>query len=43
MSSRYVDPTNDVIFKKIFSDKDRLIDFLNAVLRLEEGKKNQEN
>ncbi|HQS83687.1 MAG: hypothetical protein B7Y25_01830 [Alphaproteobacteria bacterium 16-39-46] len=39
MSSRYVDPANDVIFKKIFSDKDRLIDFLNAVLRLETGKK----
>ncbi|HQS94613.1 MAG TPA: Rpn family recombination-promoting nuclease/putative transposase [Alphaproteobacteria bacterium] len=39
MSNRYVDPTNDVIFKKIFSDKDRLIDFLNAVLRLEKGKK----
>ena len=41
MSSRYVDPTNDVIFKKIFSDKDRLIDFLNAVLRLKEGEKIQ--
>lgn len=36
---RYLDPTNDVAFKKIFSDKERLKDFLNAVLRLEEGSK----
>ena len=41
MPTRYLDPTNDVIFKKIFSDKDRLIDFLNAVLRLKEGEKIQ--
>ena len=39
MLMRYVDPLNDFIFNKIFSDKDRLIDFLNAVLRLETGKK----
>lgn len=37
MASRYLDPTNDVAFKKIFSSKERLTDFLNAVLRLEEG------
>lgn len=37
MSSRYLDPTNDVAFKKLFSKKDLLKDFLNAVLRLEEG------
>lgn len=37
MSSRYLDPTNDVAFKKLFSQKDLLKDFLNAVLRLEEG------
>lgn len=37
MSSRYLDPTNDVAFKKIFSKKELLKDFLNAVLRLEEG------
>lgn len=37
--ARYLDPTNDVAFKKIFSDKERLKDFLNAILRLEEGHK----
>ncbi len=42
MSSRYADPTNDVMFKKIFSDKARLMDFLNAILRLPEGKKIKE-
>ena len=35
--TRYLDPTNDVAFKKIFSDQDRLKDFLNAVLRLQPG------
>lgn len=39
MTTRYLDPTNDVAFKKIFSDKSRLMDFLNAVLRLQEGDK----
>ncbi len=39
MAARYLDPTNDVAFKKIFSDKDRLKDFLNAILRLPEGQK----
>ncbi len=37
MSSRYLDPTNDVAFKKLFSKKELLKDFLNAILRLEEG------
>ena len=37
MSSRYLDPTNDVAFKKLFTQKDILKDFLNTVLRLEEG------
>jgi len=37
MSSRYLDPTNDVAFKKLFSKKEILKDFLNTVLRLEEG------
>jgi len=35
MSSRYLDPTNDVAFKKVFSDKEILKDFLNGVLHLE--------
>lgn len=38
---RYLDPTNDVGFKKVFSDPNRLIDFLNSILRLPEGKKIQ--
>jgi predicted transposase/invertase (TIGR01784 family) len=33
--SRYLDPTNDVAFKKVFRDEGRLKDFLNAILRLE--------
>lgn len=41
-TQRYLDPTNDVAFKKVFSDKDRLKDFLNAILRLEEGKRIKE-
>lgn len=39
MTQRYLDPTNDVAFKKVFSDKGRLKDFLNAILRLQEGHK----
>ncbi len=38
---RYLDPTNDVAFKKIFSDSNRLKDFLNAVLRLKDEKRIQ--
>ena len=37
---KFLDPTNDVAFKKIFgteSQKPALISFLNAVLRLKEG------
>jgi len=31
MGTRYLDPTNDVAFKRLFSDKPRLKDFLNAI------------
>ena len=33
---RYLDPTNDSLFKKIFSDKERLKEFLNSILDLPE-------
>lgn len=36
---RYLDPTNDVGFKKVFSNAERLTDFLNNILRLPVGKK----
>src|SRR5437016_1401587 len=42
MGTRYLDPTNDVAFKKVFGDKSRLRDFLNAILRLPEGFKIKE-
>jgi predicted transposase/invertase (TIGR01784 family) len=35
MITRYLDPTNDVAFKKVFSDKEILKDFLNGALHLE--------
>jgi len=35
MTNRYLDPTNDVAFKKVFSDKEILKDFLNGTLHLE--------
>lgn len=35
--NRYLDPTNDFAFKKLFSEKERLIGFLNSILRLPEG------
>ena len=38
-TQRYLDPTNDVAFKRVFSDANRMKDFLNAMLRLPEGKK----
>ena len=38
-TQRYLDPTNDVGFKKVFSEKNRMKDFLNSMLRLPEGKK----
>ena len=39
---KFLDPTNDIAFKKIFGDenrKDILISFLNSLLGLKEGKK----
>lgn len=42
MSHRYLDPTNDVAFKKLFSNKDRLINLLNSLLRLSKESKIQE-
>lgn len=36
---RYLDPTNDVGFKKVFGDKARLQDFLNSILRLPAGER----
>ena len=37
-TQRYLDPTNDVAFKRVFSDGSRMKDFLNAMLRLPDGK-----
>ncbi|WP_209445200.1 hypothetical protein [Rickettsia fournieri] len=34
---RYLDPTNDSVFKKIFRDLERFKEFINAVLALPEG------
>ncbi|WP_231288698.1 hypothetical protein [Rickettsia rhipicephali] len=34
---RYLDGTNDVAFKKLFSDKVQLINLLNSLLRLSKG------
>ncbi len=42
MTHRYLDPTNDVAFKKLFSNKDRLIDLLNSILKLSEGSRIKE-
>ena len=39
MSVRYLDPTNDVAFKRLFSNKERLISLLNSILQLKEGSK----
>ncbi len=33
---KYLDPTNDSLFKKIFSDLERLKEFLNSILDLPE-------
>ncbi|CAK6516512.1 Rpn family recombination-promoting nuclease/putative transposase [Rickettsia helvetica] len=33
---RYLDPTNDIAFKKLFTDKTRLLSFLNNIMRLPE-------
>jgi len=35
MNDRYLDPTNDVAFKRVFENKTRLMSFLNSILRLE--------
>jgi len=37
--ARYLEITNDMAFKKVFSHKDILIDFLNTVLMRSEGEK----
>ncbi|HJD55829.1 MAG TPA: Rpn family recombination-promoting nuclease/putative transposase [Rickettsia endosymbiont of Pyrocoelia pectoralis] len=34
---RYLDPTNDSLFKKIFRDLEKLKEFINAVLKLPDG------
>lgn len=34
---RYLDPTNDSLFKKIFSDIERLKEFINSILDLPKG------
>ncbi|KJV78319.1 MULTISPECIES: hypothetical protein [spotted fever group] len=34
---RYLDGTNDIAFKKLFSDKVKLINLLNSLLRLSKG------
>jgi predicted transposase/invertase (TIGR01784 family) len=39
MTNRYLDPTNDVAFKRVFSDKEILMDFLNSAMHLENEKK----
>jgi predicted transposase/invertase (TIGR01784 family) len=40
--TRYLDATNDVAFKKLFSNKNRLIDLLNSILKLSEGNRIKE-
>ncbi len=42
MSARYLDPTNDVAFKKLFNNKERLINLLNSILKLSEGSRIKE-
>ena len=42
MTHRYLDATNDVAFKKLFSNKDRLINLLNSILKLSEGNRIRE-
>ncbi|BFD46644.1 MAG: hypothetical protein DMENIID0002_12900 [Rickettsia endosymbiont of Sergentomyia squamirostris] len=37
--TRYLDPTNDVAFKKLFSDSERLMSFLNSIMRLPDSLK----
>ena len=42
MTHRYLNPTNDFAFKKLFSNKDRLINLLNSILKLSEGNRIKE-
>ena len=42
MTHRYLDATNYVAFKKLFSNKDRLINLLNSILKLLEGNRIRE-
>ena len=42
MPARYLDPTNDVAFKKLFNNKERLINLLNSILKLSEGSRIKE-
>ncbi len=42
MGTRYLDPTNDVAFKKLFSNKEMLMSLLNAILQLKDGRKIKE-
>ena len=35
--TKYLDPTNDLAFKKVFGDKARMIKLLNALMRLPES------
>lgn len=42
MTARYLDPTNDVAFKKLFNNKERLINLLNSILKLTEGNRIKE-
>ena len=42
MTARYLDPTNDVAFKKLFNNKERLINLLNSILNLTKGNRIKE-
>ncbi len=37
--ARYLDPSNDYAFKKLFRDKDRLLDLLNNIFKVTDGRK----
>ena len=41
-SIKYLDPTNDIAFKKVFMDENRLRNFLNAILRKSVGEQIEE-
>jgi len=42
MFKRYGNPLNPLLFKKLFSNKDRLINLLNSILKLSEGSRIKE-